>query len=392
MLLGGNTMNDENIMLSENKGNDDNNLTTEPTQKSESDRPNGEQQPVGYQTPTPKKGFSKPLLIIGGILLGIIIIGGGCKLIANQLTDSMEGIMGLNYSGDDAYVDYSQVTSDHIAVVFVEGVISASSSSSLLSEGSGYDHNFILDSIDLAINNDANKGLMLYVNSPGGGVYESDELYLKIKEYQDLTGRPVYTYMGPMAASGGYYIAAPSDKIIANRNCWTGSIGVTMGTYYDISGLLDKYGVKSVTITAGRNKAMGSYTDPMTPEQLAILQSLVDEAYDQFVSIVAEGRGMDKAQVIKLADGRVYTAKQAKALGLVDEINTFDQAIATMQKDQGLTDCNVFFVTQPTLGFLDQLLGQVKSIQQSSSDLSMLMDLMAENGQMPIAYMSDILN
>jgi protease-4 len=194
-----------------------------------------------------------------------------------------------------------------------------------------------------------------------------------------------------MAASGGYYIAAPSEKIIANRNCWTGSIGVTMGTYYDITGLLDKYGVKSVTITAGKNKAMGSYTDPMTPEQLAILQSLVDEAYGQFVSIVAEGRGMEVSQVVSLADGRIYTARQAKNLGLVDEIATFETAIATMQEDKDLTDCDVFYVTPPTIGFLDQLLGEVKSIQQSSSDLSLIMELMAENGQLPIAYMSDIL-
>jgi protease-4 len=330
------------------------------------------------------------LLIIGGILLGIIIIGGGCKMLSNQLTGAMGELIGSTYSEDEYYVDYANVTSDHIAVIFVEGVISSSISSGILSEGSGYDHQFILESIDLAINNDANKGLMLYVNSPGGGVYESDELYLKIREYQESTGRPVYTYMGPMAASGGYYIAAPSEKIIANRNCWTGSIGVTMGTYYDITGLLDKYGVKSVTITAGKNKAMGSYTDPMTPEQLAILQSLVDEAYGQFVSIVAEGRDMDIDQVVQLADGRVYTARQAKDLGLVDEIASFETAIATMQKDQDL-DCEVFYVTPPTIGFLDQLLGEVKSMKQSSSDLSLLMEIMAENGQMPIAYISDIL-
>jgi protease IV len=385
-------MNDENIMLSENKENDHNNVPTEDAQGAKTGQQTVGQQPGGYQPTTPKKGISKPLLIIGGILLGIIIIGGGCKMISNQLTGTLEEMMGSTYSSDEYYVDYADVTSDHIAVVFVEGVISSATSTGILSEGSGYDHQFILDSIDLAIDNDSNKGLMIYVNSPGGGVYESDELYLKIKEYQEFTGRPVYTYMGPMAASGGYYIAAPSDKIIANRNCWTGSIGVTMGTYFDISGLLDKYGVKSVTITAGKNKAMGSYTDPMSEEQLAILQSLVDEAYDQFVTIVAEGRDLDKAQVVKLADGRVYTAKQAKALDLVDEIGTFEEAVSTMQTDNGLTDCDVFYVSPPSIGFLEQLLGQVKSIQQSSSDLSMLMQLMTENGQMPIAYISDILN
>lgn len=357
-------MNDENIMLNENK-------------------------PVDTPPERPKKGVNKALLIIGGILLGIIIIGGGCKIIADQFTGAMEEMMGGSYGVDEYYVDYESVDTDHIAVIFVEGVISASSSSGLLSEGTGYDHNFILDSIDLAMQNDTNKGLMVYVNSPGGGVYESDELYLKIKEYQETTDRPVYTYMGSMAASGGYYISAPSDKIIANRNCWTGSIGVTMGTYFDISGLLEKYGVKSVTITAGKNKAMGSYTDPMTDEQLSILQSLVDEAYDQFVSIVAEGRDLDKAKVVTLADGRIYTAKQAKSLGLVDEIATFDQAVAMMQNEQELDYCDVIYVTPPAMGFLEQLLSEAKSIQQSGSDLSMLMELMAKNGQMPIAYITD---
>lgn len=109
--------------------------------------------------------------------------------------------------------------------------------------------------------------MILFVNSPGGGVYESDELYLKIKEYQEQTECPVYAVMGSMAASGGYYISAPADKIVANRNTWTGSIGVTIGTLYDISGLLEQYGVKTETITAGRNKAMGSSVEPMTEEQ-----------------------------------------------------------------------------------------------------------------------------
>ena len=85
---------------------------------------------------------------------------------------------------------------------------------------------------------DRNKGMILYVNTPGGSVYASDELYLKIKDYQETTGRPVYSSMQSQATSGGYYISAPCDKIIANRNCWTGSIGVTMGTFIDISGLL----------------------------------------------------------------------------------------------------------------------------------------------------------
>jgi protease IV len=340
---------------------------------------------------TRKKTSMKPFLIIGGILFIVLLIGGGCKVLADQVTGTMEEMMGGSYGYDEYYVDYSTVKENHIAVVFVEGVITASASGGILSEAAGYDHTFVMNSIDMAMDNTTNKGLMLYVNSPGGGVYESDELYLKIKEYKQTTNRPVYTYMGSMAASGGYYIAAPTDKIIANRNCWTGSIGVTMGTYYDISGLLEQYGVKSVTITAGDNKAMGSYTDPLTKEQLAILQSLVDEAYDQFVTIVAEGRNMELAKVVELADGRIYTARQAMELGLVDDIGTFEEAVSKLQEDKGLEDVEVFYVTPPTVGFWDQLLGEVRSIQESGSDISMILRLMNEDGQMPIAYLSDML-
>lgn len=351
---------------------------------------------VSLPEPTPapdqkgKRKWNKPLLIIGAIILGIALIGGGCKVMADRMTGVMEEMIG--YSGDAGsdYVDYGSVDKDHIAVITVDGVITSATSGGVLSESTTYDHQFTLDSIDQAINNDTNKGLMLYVNSPGGGVYESDELYLKIKEYQKNTGRPVYVYMGSMAASGGYYISSSADKIIANRNCWTGSIGVTMGTYYDISGLLDKYGVKTVTITAGKNKAMGSYTDPLTPEQIKILHSLVDEAYDQFVSIVADGRNMTIPQVEKLADGRVYTARQAQKLGLVDGIGTFDQAIAAFKSEQHLQNCQVVYVNPPTTGLLEQLLGEVKTIKKTSSDISMVMELMAQNGQTPIAYMSDI--
>ena len=123
------------------------------------------------------------------------------------------------------------------------------------------------------IDDGENKGMILYLDTPGGSVLASDELYFKIKEYQKKTKRPVYASMQSMAASGGYYISAPCDKIIANRNCWTGSIGVTLGTMYDVSELLDKIGVKTNTITSGENKAMGSSVEKMSREQREIFQS-----------------------------------------------------------------------------------------------------------------------
>jgi protease-4 len=338
--------------------------------------------PPAPQAPPKKSSLKKSLLILGAILAGIVLIGVGCSSLSNMMKEAL-GI----YDDTGVYQDYDSEAGDHVAVLYVEGVITASSSTGLLSEPNAYDHQFLLDTIDRAMERDDNRGLMLFVNSPGGGVYESDELYLKIREYQTATQRPVYVYMASMAASGGYYISAPADMIYANRNCWTGSIGVTMGTFYDISGLLEKYGVKAVTITAGRNKAMGSTTEPMTAEQLRIFQSLVDEAYTQFVTIVAEGRNLKIDEVRALADGRIYTASQARDLGLVDEIGSFEDAVYAMQVNEDLEDCDFISVAPPQPTWLDQLLGEVRAANQNQGDLTTLLALMDRYGNTPVSYL-----
>ncbi|ASS38119.1 S49 family peptidase [Mogibacterium pumilum] len=121
-----------------------------------------------------------------------------------------------------------------------------------------YNHNWTMHTINDLIHDSSNKGIAIRVNSPGGSVYTSDELYEQLMKYKNKTKRPIYFYFKDQAASGGYYIAMAGDKIYANRNTWTGSIGVKTGTIYDIRGLLDKLGIKTNAITSGRNKAMGS--------------------------------------------------------------------------------------------------------------------------------------
>jgi protease-4 len=158
---------------------------------------------------------------------------------------------------------------------------------------------------------DNNKGILLYVNSPGGTVYESDEMYLKLLEYKEKTGTPVYAYFASEACSGAYYISMAADEIYANRNTWTGSIGVII-SLMNYEGLLKKIGVEEIDITSGKNKTIGSGAHEMTPQQAKILQRLVDEAYDQFTKIVAKGRDMKLEKVQKLGDGRIYSAAQAK--------------------------------------------------------------------------------
>lgn len=322
-----------------------------------------------YTIEPPKKSNKKPLIIFISIFVGVIILA----LLISLLSTSKNTVYG-----------------DHITVLHIEGTIADDSSNSI--SASSYNHQWTMQQLQDAIDNPSSRGLILYLNTPGGSVYETDELYLKILEYKE-TGRPVYAAMGSMAASGGYYISAPADKIIANRNCWTGSIGVTIGTFYDLSGLLDKYGIKTVTITSGVNKAMGSSVKPMTSEQQAIFQSLVDEAYVQFVDIVAKGRDITYDQAKALADGRIYTAKQAMKNGLIDEIGTLDDAIEDMSENYDLEDCDINELIYENDDFLGSLMSKVSfisSMGNQQSDLAALTNLLEQQNNMPIMYMSEI--
>ena len=212
-----------------------------------------------------------------------------------------------------------------IARIQLEGVIEK--------ENDDYNQKWLLETIDDLSDDKKTAALVIYINSPGGSVYESDEVYTALKKYKEKTKNPVWAYFAALAASGGYYIGCAADKIIANRNTLTGSIGVIAGQFLDLTGLMAKHGIKHQTIHAGRNKTMGSFSEPMTEEQRAIMQSVADECYEQFVALVAESRRLDVAAVKELADGRIYTAAQAKAHGLVDDIATFDEAVEMLKTE-----------------------------------------------------------
>ena len=321
--------------------------------------------------------WAKALIIIGAVILVIVLLATGCNKLVKDFKDE--------FKGTDTTTVETDFGHDYIGVVHVEGEISEDGTAT-------YNHAYILNSIDAMINDSENKGMILYVDTPGGSVFASDELYFKVKEYQEKTGRPVYSSMQSQATSGGYYISASCDKIIANRNCWTGSIGVTMGTIYDVTGLLEKAGIKTQTITSGRNKAMGSSTEKMTAEQREILQSLIDEAYDQFVGIVAEGRELKESKVRELADGRIYTALQAQKLGLVDEIGTFEEAIADMQEEYGLENCQVEDFQSTASADIWSILGESAENRLSSGTLSadMIEALTDLNGKVEFSYISEI--
>ncbi|GHU51132.1 peptidase [Clostridia bacterium] len=281
----------------------------------------------------------------------------------------------------------------YIARINVEGTISSAPSVDVFGNVAGYYHQWTLDKLDELMSDGNNKGIIFYIDTPGGGVYESDELYLRIKEYQEVTENPVYVAMGSMAASGGYYVAAPADKIFANRNTWTGSIGVTMGTMVDVSEFLGEHGVKTETFISGRNKAMGNYFDPMTDEQRNIYQALVDEAYDQFTGIVADEREFTDFKVRELADGRIYTAKQALELGLIDEIGTYDDAVADLKDTFGLENCAVTEFYYSNSSFISRVLGEdnmqqiLAVLRYGKGDVGAILQFAGDMNRMPIRYM-----
>ena len=179
------------------------------------------------------------------------------------------------------------------------------------------------------------KAIVVRIDSPGGAVAPTQEIFDELQKTQK--GKPIIASMGGMATSGGYYIAAACEKIIANPGTLTGSIGVIM-QLNNVEELMKKVGVKGYNIKSGVNKDIGSPFQPLSPEGREILQSLVDNVHSQFISAVAKGRGMSEAQVRKLADGRVYSGAQAKELGLVDQFGTLDDAIDFAAKRGGLEE------------------------------------------------------
>lgn len=238
----------------------------------------------------------------------------------------------------------------------------------------GYDHAATLDYIDQLIEDETNTGIFLDVDSGGGTVYESDEMYLKLMEYKEKTGRPVHAYFNSTAASGAYYISAAADYISANKNCWTGSIGVIISTV-NLSGLYEKLGIEEILITSGGNKGMGSAGSEMTEEHIAIYQSLVDESYDEFVRIVAESRGYTDQRVREIADGRIYSAKQALEIDLIDSIQTYEEAYEYMRET---TDSEGYYKQLYELTPWEELMADVEDIMPKS-EAEIAAELVAES-------------
>jgi protease-4 len=224
---------------------------------------------------------------------------------------------------------------DKIVLIDVSGVILNAPEPQLLGEGE-HAVSLLLEQLDRARGDARVRGVILRINSPGGSVTASELMYQELRRFRTQTGKPVVAVLMDVAASGGYYIACACDEIIAQPSTVTGSIGVIM-QMFDVTETLRKLGVATDAITSGTHKDAGSPLRRMTPEERALFQRMVDEMYDRFVEVVAEGRaGLDEARVRELSDGRVYTGRQALALGLVDRVAPFREALEAAKRRAGV--------------------------------------------------------
>jgi protease-4 len=199
-----------------------------------------------------------------------------------------------------------------LALVRIEGVLT--------------DARDIVGELERYAKNPSVLAVVLRIDSPGGAVVPAQEIYDAVNRLRTDHHKKVVVSMGSIAASGGYYIAAASDKIIASPGSLTGSIGVIM-EIPNVEGLMKKVGVESVTIKSGAKKDAGSPFRQMKPEERALLQAVLDDVHDQFIEAVAKGRGLEVVEVRQLADGRVFTGRQAQSVGLVDELGNLHDAI-----------------------------------------------------------------
>jgi protease-4 len=285
--------------------------------------------------PTPPKKSSGAItcLIVAVVIMAVGL--GGLALLAVAIGPS-----------SSTTPTWPGATGDTVGVIGVEGVITGGGQiSPFFGATAGSD--FVTTQLRKAEKDDSVKAIVLRIDSPGGSAAASQEIYQAVQKYMSKTKKPVVASMGDVAASGGYYVAAPCSKIVALPATMTGSIGVIFETmeYHE---LMKRFGVKGNTMTSGPHKDMGSPFRAITPQEKQIFQSMIDDVYDQFVTAVAEGRKMDKAAVKKLADGRVYTGRQAKAKGLVDQLGTFQDAIDTAAEMAGIKD-------EPTVKFFGRM-------------------------------------
>jgi protease-4 len=294
--------------------------------------------------PSRRGGLSALWVVLVLVVLGAVTVGAAMF----RFSDG-EGFAGGSF------------LSGRIGVIPIEGVIQDGGRGGLLFGSSGA--RAIMQDLRAAAKDDSLDAIIVLINSPGGSASASHAIYQEILKLRRK--KKVVACMTDMAASGGYYVASACDKIVAGGGTLTGSIGVIFGgvSYY---GLMKKVGVTDATQTAGKYKDTGSPLRPMRPDERALMQGMLDDIYRQFTEAVAKGRGMDVARVRKLAEGRIYTGSQAKAVGLVDETGNFYDAVKLAADLAGIEG-------EPKIEYLGEPVGLFGGFMGAGESLSSLL-------------------
>jgi protease-4 len=271
---------------------------------------------------------------------------------------------------------------DKIAVISLSGTITTGDSSLL--SGSTITPELVRDYLTKAGEDKAVKAIVFRIESPGGEIAPCQEILWEIERVKET--KTIVVSMGGIAASGGYYISTKADKIVALPTTMTGSIGV-ISQVMNVEGLLEKLGIQVETFKGGEYKDMYSGFREMTPEEEEIMQEMVDEYYEQFVGVVAEGRGLSEEEVRNLATGQIYTGTEAKELGLVDELGDLNTAINLTAELAGIETPIMEYYQQPRIT-LRSLLGFANAIWARISGLSaqdmILLEILNHNYPQPL--------
>jgi protease-4 len=277
-----------------------------------------------------------------GIWLGIALLGLGC--VSVDLPGTRRGDLEQTVIYESAGRDAGKAK---ILLLDIDGEIISAERPGFFGVGRESTVARVREQLERAQGDDSLRAVVLRIDSPGGSVTASEQVYHELVRFKQRSGLPVVAQLMGTAASGGYYVAMAADEIQAHPTTVTGSIGVIFFGL-NVSGLMDNLGVQDQTLTAGSVKDMGSPLRPMKPEERAVLQSVLDDMHTRFREVVSAGRPkLDEEQVIAISDGRIFSAPQALDRGLVDRIGTIEDAIGLAEKRASIDGARVVIYHRP---------------------------------------------
>ncbi len=315
-----------------------------------------------------EKTKGKGCLVVGVLVAAGFLVFSLCFVVfiffslafVSGIGSGLSGVAALSGVRED-YLSGNMFSGNKVAVIDITGVISSFEAAW---SGSGVANSgVIVSQIQNAASDYRVKALVLRLNTPGGEVTASDEIHHELMTLREVHGKPVVSYMGAVAASGGVYVAVASDYIVANRHTTTGSIGVIAQVYNYVE-LFKKVGLETETYSSGKMKDLLSGSRERTPEEVLLVQELIDGIYTDFVRIVADGRSslsVEKIRDTALGDGRILTGSQALECGLVDSLGYFEDAVEKAASLASLEEDDYMVVSySQKVGILD-LLGRLES-------------------------------